>query len=226
MDKKSKRIFEEIINFKITLDLKFMENFTNNTNLQYFEDELFSLPNDCVFIDGGGYTGDTTMNFIEKYENYKKIYLFEPDKKNIILAKKNIEKYENIEIIEAGLSRISGEAYFNEDEASSSISLTGTQKIKVDAIDNLIEQKVDFIKLDIEGAEQDAIEGAKDTIKKYHPILAICIYHKAQDWYKIPEKIMEYYNKYELYVRHYMEGISETVMYFVPPNRIVRGSKQ
>jgi hypothetical protein len=80
----------------------------------------------------------------------------------------------------------------------------------------LINQKVDFIKLDIEGAEQDALCGAKETIKKYTPILAICIYHKAQDWYKIPQIVLDINPNYKLYLRHYMEGIYETVMYFIP----------
>ena len=70
--------------------------------------------------------------------------------------------------------------------------------------------------MDIEGAEQDAIEGAKSTIAKYTPILAICIYHKAEDWYKVPEKVLEINSNYKIYLRHYMEGIFETVMYFIP----------
>jgi hypothetical protein len=87
--------------------------------------------------------------------------------------------------------------------------------IEVDTIDNIVKQKVDYIKLDIEGAEQDAIDGAKETIRKYKPILAICIYHKAQDWYKIPKKVLEIQSDYKVYIRHYMEGIYETVMYFI-----------
>ena len=57
----------------------------------------------------------------------------------------------------------------------------------------------------------------QNTISKYRPILAICIYHKAEDWYKIPEIILEMYGEYKIYLRHYMEGIFETVMYFIPP---------
>ena len=92
----------------------------------------------------------------------------------------------------------------------------GTQSVEVDTIDNLVKEKVDFIKLDIEGAVQDAIEGARETIKNYKPILAICVYHKAEDWYKIPEKVLEIQSNYDVYLRHYMEGIFETVMYFIP----------
>ncbi|OPX26451.1 MAG: methyltransferase, partial [Campylobacteraceae bacterium 4484_166] len=88
--------------------------------------------------------------------------------------------------------------------------------ICVDSLDNIITQKVDFIKLDIEGAEQDAIEGARQTIARYTPVIACCIYHKADDWHKIPQKVLSINDRYNIYMRHYMEGIFETVMYFVP----------
>ena len=66
------------------------------------------------------------------------------------------------------------------------------QAVDIDTIDNMIGEKVDFIKMDIEGAEQDAIEGAQRVLlKQYNPILAICVYHKAEDWYKIPQKILD-----------------------------------
>ena len=53
-------------------------------------------------------------------------------------------------------------------------------------------------------------------IKKYKPILAICIYHKAEDWYKIPEIVLSINSEYKVYLRHYMEGIFESVLYFIP----------
>ena len=106
--------------------------------------------------------------------------------------------------------------YFNEEKSFSTIYGNGTQSVEVDTIDNIVKTRVDFIKLDIEGAEQSAIEGAVETIKKYKPILAICIYHKAEDWYKIPEKVLSIDSNYKVYLRHYMEGIFESVMYFIP----------
>lgn len=216
-DEKSKNIFNKIINFKKTFDLDFMMEFENNSKLQYLEDDFFVLPSNYVFIDGGGYIGDTTFNVIEKYPNYKKIYLFEPVYSNIIKAKDNLKKYKNIEYIEAGLTNFEGDICFEEDDSSSSISQIGNSKIKVNYIDNIISEDVDFIKFDIEGSELDALNGAKNLISKYRPILAICIYHKAEDWYKIPEIILEMYGEYKIYLRHYMEGIFETVMYFIPP---------
>lgn len=162
------------------------------------------------------------MIFIEKFKKLKKIFLFEPMIENMNVAKENLKNYSNIEFIEAGLSNFDGDVFFNEDNASSAISECGKIKVTVHSLDTIIKEKVDFIKLDIEGSDQDAIEGAKKLILDSKPILAICIYHKAEDWYKISKQILDIYNEYKIYLRHYMEGISETVMYFIPPHRVIK----
>jgi FkbM family methyltransferase len=216
-DLKSKEIFQKVINFKITFDLSFMKGFINDISNQYFEKDIYKLPLEPVFVDGGGYIGDTSIEFIKKYPNFKKIFLFEPMEINMNIAKNNLKQYHNIKFFSLGLSKDKDTLYFQEDNASSTISKNGNIKVIVNSLDNIVNEKVDLLKLDIEGAEQDALIGAKKIIKKYQPILAICIYHKAEDWYKIPEYIFSIYNDYKIYIRHYMEGISETVMYFVPP---------
>jgi len=101
-------------------------------------------------------------------------------------------------------------------KSASTISSDGDTSIKVDKLDNIIDSYVSFIKMDIEGAEQDAIEGAKKTIKKYHPRLAISAYHKADDIWKIPELILAIRSDYKIYLRHYTEGFTETVIFFIP----------
>ncbi len=165
----------------------------------------------------GGYVGDTASEVIKNYPDFKKIYLIEPIAENIRIAKRELGKYENIEFFSCGVSNKKETLHFNEEKSFSTIYGKGTQSVEVDAIDNVVKEKVDYIKLDIEGAEQNAIEGACETIKKYKPILAICVYHKAEDWYKIPQKVLAIENGYKIYLRHYMEGIFETVMYFIPP---------
>ncbi len=217
-DKKSKEIFEKVINFKISFDYTFMEGFTNDHKGQYFDKELIPEIKNISFVDGGGYVGDTAQEVIKNYPDFKKIYLIEPIPENIRIAKRELGHYENIEFLTCGVSNKKETLYFNEEKSFSSIYGKGTQSVKVDTIDNIIKEKVNFIKLDIEGGEQDAIEGAKESIKKYKPILAICVYHKAEDWYKIPEKILKIESGYSVYLRHYMEGIFESVMYFIPKN--------
>jgi FkbM family methyltransferase len=215
-DEKSKEIFTKLINFKISFDLTFMKGFTNNHEAQYFDKEILPPLKNIRFVDGGGYVGDTATEVIKNYPDFKKIYLIEPITQHLNIAKRELGHYENIDFIEVGLSHQKETLEFHEEKSFSTIYGKGALKIEVDTIDNLIKEPVDFIKLDIEGAEQDAIEGAKETIRAYHPILAICIYHKAEDWYKVPQKVLAIEPNYKLYLRHYMEGIFETVLYFIP----------
>lgn len=213
-DEKSKEIFSKVINFKISFDLDFMEGFTNNHDEQYFDKELIPSIHDIIFVDGGAYIGDTLPSIIKNFPDYKKIYCVEPNDLHISIAKKKFGSEKNIEFINCGLGK-------EKDECTKAQELQDNcehdyQAVNIDSIDNLIKEKVDFIKLDIEGAEQDALLGAKDTIKKYKPILAICVYHKAEDWYKVPQIVLDINPDYDVFLRHYMEGIFETVMYFIP----------
>lgn len=213
-DEKSKTIFTKVINFKISFDFDFMQGFINNHEEQYFDKELIPSMKDIVFVDGGSYIGDTIPSIIKNFPDFKKIYCVEPNDLHISIAKKNFPLHENIEFINCGLGnkkQISTQVQESQDNCAHDY-----QAENIDTIDNLIKEKVDFIKLDIEGAEQDALLGAKNTIEKYHPILAICIYHKAEDWYKIPQIVLDINPQYDIYIRHYMEGIYETVMYFIP----------
>ncbi len=215
-DEKSKTIFEKIINFKLTFDIKFMRGFTNDHSGQYFDKTILpDMPN-ITFVDGGGYIGDTAKQVIVNFPDFKKIYLLEPNSKNIKIAQKRLGDIENIEFLNIGLSNTKATLNFDENRSFSTLYGAGTTSVCVDKLDNIITQKVDFIKLDIEGAEQDAIDGAAQTIARYTPVIACCIYHKADDWHKIPQKVLSINQHYKIYLRHYMEGIFETVIYFIP----------
>ena len=216
-DDQSKKVFEKVINFKISFDYTFMDGFTNNHEEQYFDKKLIPNLTNITFIDGGAYVGDTLPTIMKFFPDFKKIYCIEPNKLHIEIAKRNFSQYKNIEFINCGLG--SKKSFFDIEENIQNNCSHDYQAVDINTIDNMIDKKIDFIKMDIEGAEQDAIEGAKNTIEKYTPILTICVYHKAEDWYKIPQKVLNINSNYKIYLRHYMEGIFETVMYFIPINK-------
>ena len=213
-DELSKQIFTKVLNFKQTFDLSFMYSFTNDFENQYFCNNIIPKINNIVFVDGGGYVGDTIPNIIKYFSNYKKIITIEPNTLHINIAKRDFLNTRDIEFINCGL----GKSVSNTTDENSNQNNCKHDYIalNINTIDNIINEKIDYLKLDIEGAEQDAIIGAKNTIFKYHPILAICIYHKASDWYMIPSLVLNIRDDYDVYIRHYMEGIYETVMYFIP----------
>lgn len=216
-DKTSKQIFDKIVNFRLSYDLTYMEGFEDIQYKQYFEDFLNLQKSGEVFVDVGGYDGYTSLEFIKRCPDFSKIYFFEPDSNNLKKAQNVMQKYSNIEYFEKGLSNKKESLRFqNELGSSSKVSENGPIVIEADTLDNLIKDKVTFIKMDIEGSEGIAIEGAKQTILKYHPRLAICVYHKANDLIAIPNQVLAIRSDYEIYLRHYTEGVVETVMFFIP----------
>jgi FkbM family methyltransferase len=211
----SKNQFYNLINFRLSYDLFYMQGFFSKEDEQYFEDFL-KFKNGDVFVDVGGFDGSTTKKFIEHCPDYGKIIYFEPEISNFNISKENLKAYRDIKLFNLGLSDKKQSINFQIDGFSSKISEAGATKIFVDKLDNLIEEKVDFIKIDIEGAEKDAVLGAREVILKYHPKLAICIYHNVNDCWLIPECVFSIRKDYDIYIRHYTENYCETVMFFIP----------
>ena len=192
---------------------------------QYFNDlTKFALNENCVFVDCGAFDGDTIKNFIEcSNGKYKKIFGVEADPLNFDKLKNFIEQsnYKGVKIFNCGVWNEKGVLSFDGGRGtSSSISETsgGENSIAVDTIDNLLKgAPVTFIKMDIEGSELNALEGAQESIKKFKPVLAICVYHKAEDLITIPQYIKNLNPDYKFYLRkHTFVLPTELVLYALP----------
>lgn len=214
-DAVSKNQFFNLINFRLSHNLRYMKGFVHREKEQYFED-FFSLEPGEVFADVGGFDGFTTAEFIKRCPAYGKVYFFEPDDANTNKAKSLLNGHQHIEYMKYGLSNKREKLYFESSGPQSKISDSGTNQIEVVRLSEVVSDKITFLKMDIEGLEYEALEGSRELIEKYHPKLAIAVYHKANDFWKIPELILSIRSDYKLYIRHYTEGISETVMYFIP----------
>lgn len=152
-----------------------------------------------VIIDGGAFIGDTAVLFAEKLNKDCSIHSFELDDENLLLMEKNIENNkisDRVFVNKLALSNESGkELSFSGANIQGAIKIgeSGGNKIKSITIDDYVNNtgldNVDFIKMDIEGSELVALQGAAETIRKYKPNLAICLYHKWQDPFEIPEMI-------------------------------------
>jgi FkbM family methyltransferase len=142
--------------------------------------------------------------------------LLEPDVNNYEKLLLNIPNADNIKCLNLGAWDKKDTLHFNTDGTSSGISESGDYSIDVDAIDNLAgDGRVDFIKMDIEGSELNALHGAENTIRKYKPILAICVYHKKNDLLTIPKYIYSLCPEYKFYLRAHSKYSQELVLYAV-----------
>lgn len=156
---------------------------------------------------------------------YKKVVIFEPDDLNIKKVKRNIKENKGILIVHKGVwnktmklpfKSAGNEASKVVDQANWMEAQSDVKTISVVAMDDMQEcQDATFIKMDLEGAEMQALQGAENIIKRNKPKLAVCIYHSDQDMLEIIRYIHKIVPEYSLYVRQYSNGIGETVLYAV-----------
>lgn len=215
-DEVSRKTFIDIIRYRLSGDLRNMLSYRVRPLDQYFESFL-NIPSGSIFVDGGGFDGDTAEIFCTRYPDYKQVFLFEPSTSNIKRAKERLKKQRDVIYIKKALSDKREELIFQPDQGmKSSITKSGNTSVSATTIDEEITCPVSFIKLDLEGWDLKAIKGAQKHILNDHPTLAIAVYHETSHIYSIFEYIINIRSDYLVYLRHYTEGDSETIMYFIP----------
>jgi FkbM family methyltransferase len=213
-DQDSKQTLLDVVRYRLTADVRYMSNYRVRLQDQYFE--TFLGIGSEVFVDAGGFDGDTTEEFCRRYPDYSAVYLFEPSERNMTLARKRLGRHRDIVFRPEGLSDIEGELCFDPDAGSaSSVSSASETRIKVTTLDRSVQERVTFVKMDLEGWELKALSGCRRHIEEGRPKLAISVYHAASDFRRIPEFVLSLNPNYKIYLRHYTQGWSETVMYFV-----------
>lgn len=215
-DKESKSVLCDLLQSRVKFEFHKLIASTGNP---YFEDSILHLEENEIFIDGGAYSGDTALKFIQQLKAYQKIYIFEPDEQLINEAKFNLKEYGNIEFYQKGLYSHPAQLFFDKTGGmDGAISNQGEYKIDVTSIDVEIKGPSTYLKLDIEGAEEDALRGAAAHLAHHQPQLAIACYHKASDLWNLTKTILELYSGYRIYLRHYSNFALETILYAVPAN--------
>lgn len=182
-------------------------------------------PGDVV-IDAGGCYGDTAFYFADKIGTKGIVYSFEFLSDNIDIFERNLklnpEYAKLIILIKKPLWSVSGKTLYVEKNGPGTRvknhpSNPSAYKIETLTIDDVVEQnnleKLDFIKMDIEGAEFHALKGAEQSLRRFKPKLSISIYHQLQDFWQIPQWIDNLNLGYRFYIRHFTIHKEETVLF-------------
>ena len=180
---------------------------------------------DYIF-DCGAYTGNTALYFSQKSGLEGNVFAFEAMPETYNILKRNMSELgnKNINIYNNAISNCSKKLNFTVNATPGSRQTNDKNGIEVQAIsiDEFVKNnnihRVDFIKMDIEGSELEALEGCKLVCKKHDPILAICIYHKISDFIDIPRKILDIDSRYRFYLKHSSRGFHETVLFAIKDN--------
>lgn len=193
----------------------------------YFVHEVCaSMPKQANIVDCGGFTGDLMVALEKHGVDFSRVWSFEPNPKLYNVMYSNIVKngLEGKFIpIQKGVWESSGKAFldFNEEDiAGGKIDSARGEAVEIVAIDDVFQnERIDFIKMDIEGAEIHALRGGIKKIRSDRPILAISLYHSPYDVANIPLYCMQELENYIFFIRHHSFIGSETVLYGIPQEK-------
>ena len=219
-DDRSRRVLDAVIGFRRTLDPAVLQPVVTDHDL-YAPEGLFAFSDDEVYLDGGSFDGDTVRTFIHRvHGKFSDVYAFEPDPVTFAKLQANFSNEPRVHPIHAGIYSSGGTLKFRDDASRGAIfAADGEIEMPVTTIDEVLgDKRLTYIKMNIEGAEIDALQGGRNAIRKWKPRLALSIYHRASDLWRIPQLVLELDMGYRLYLRQHDGGIIETVLYALPSN--------
>lgn len=198
---------------------------------RYNEVAYCTFAEDEVFVDCGAFDGDTIQAFIDQRQGrFARIIGLEPDpasweklSRYVSGLPQDLRERTEIHAIASGARRET--LRFECAGVGSHASAGGSIEVQAAPLDELLANRsVSYIKMDIEGAEIDAIRGAQLTIERDRPIVAACIYHLQQHLWEIPLLLSSLFDGYRFFMRRYADEFGDVVCYAVPPERLMPGA--
>jgi len=195
----------------------------------YFPDRIFHLSPQEAFVDCGAFDGDTIRSIVARRgADFQHIVAIEPDPGT----------FQTLRAYSAGLpDEIQNKITFHqcavgaergvvrfEDSGSLGSRVSDDGQVTIDSIpisDIVGSLPVSYIKMDIEGAEFDALVGAQRVIERDRPLLAICVYHRQDDLWRLPLLMKKMLPDHRFYLRLHESDGWQTVAYAVPPSRVI-----
>lgn len=222
-DELSRKTLLLYIKTYLTDDMSYLNQVYNKE--QYFTKEMLSFSEEETVVDAGAYTGDTLESYLAlAAPSFRKYYAYEPSNENYVKLEQlvNQKGFNNVILYKAGLGERKEICWFEENNLEITASRVveeaddkASYKIQIESIDETAPDAT-FIKADIEGMEMELLHGAKHTILRNKPKLAICAYHRAEDIFTIPLLLKEWVPEYKIYFRqHDLNQPHELVCYAV-----------
>lgn len=205
-DQQSRQVLRDVLEYKCTGDPALL------WRCETPRDEVFAsllpLGGDEFFVDAGAYTGDTVEEFLlHTGGRYRQILALEPDARNFRKLEATVARLEleNVHCLHTGVW--SGEAmlHFNHKSGrQAAFEAHGPPDTPVNSLDNLLAGLgPTLIKYDVEGAEEQALLGTAETIRRHRPGLAVAAYHRGDDVFTLPLLLHRLCPGYRLYLRHH-----------------------
>jgi FkbM family methyltransferase len=220
-DELSKETVYAMMLLRLTYDRRWLKSVMMGDESEYFstatENSTFRLRDDEIFCDAGAYIGTTVARFVEATRgSYRAIHAFEPDRANFRqLQGLRDAGYHDLHLYNLALA--DREEVINFQEVGTMGShLTrggrGNSSIQAVRLDDKVE-KISFLKMDIEGGEGLAVNGARRLLSECSPRTAITVYHYAHDLLEVPENILKINPDYRFRLRQHSCYYFDMVLY-------------
>lgn len=220
-DERSREVFNGLIGMRTTLSVASATDTKSPFQDEYFDKDFVSAEQSQYFVDAGAYTGDTLVSLEKHFGPVKQAYLFEPELAPYYEALKRFSERDNVLLFNMGLDASPSRFEYNPvlscnvlGEIDGPISSSIVSYIQGVPLDTLIQGKVGLFKLDIEGMEEKALVGATRVIRREKPVLAVCAYHRADDYWKLIDTVTAIRPDYRVAIRHYAEILDDITLYF------------
>jgi FkbM family methyltransferase len=218
-DDESRQQFLAHLRWRLRLDFDGLP--TPTPESQYFVEGIMRWQEDLVFVDGGAYDGDTLRRMLAYHgDGFSKYLAIEPDPKNFARLWSYWEGLpsslqDRVDLILAALSNCSGEASFDAAGATrAALSESGGTQVPTVTLDGLLPaHRPCYIKLDLEGAERQALEGGRIRIQRSAPNFAVCVYHRPGDLWELPNLLHTWQPRYRFHLRTHDQDGLEIVVY-------------
>tara|TARA_E500000178_G_C17013307_1_gene751598 strand:- start:1062 stop:2090 length:1029 start_codon:yes stop_codon:yes gene_type:complete len=215
---KSKKSKDELLNYYFSLLNGRKKSNLNQLKNIYFLKKKIKLEYNSYAVDAGAYVGEISKKINKIYKT--KVLAFEPNKENFKILNK--KKSKNIQCFNLALSKKNTFLELTNSKDSSNVlgfkSKEKDMRTKVQAVklDKFLNYNIQFLKIDVEGAEIQLLEGAKKVLKKFKPNLAISVYHKHNDILEIYRFIesLRVFKKHKLHFKHYGKNYTDTILYW------------
>jgi FkbM family methyltransferase len=227
-DERSKTEYAAQIEWRCTLNYQSLPPPDSAADM-YFDPGIVALSSDEVFVDCGAFDGDSIRLFLKATSRaFRHILAIEPDPDNrarldAFISTMPRHDRDRIAVLPFGVGDRNQMVSFDASGTVGSRLSTAhaTTTIECRRLDDLLRgQAVTFVKMDIEGAEPDALRGLVESMRRARPILAVCAYHKCEHLWTLPPLMRASVPDYHIYLRRYAEECWETVYYAVPPERL------
>ncbi len=216
-DEASRNVYANILNFKISGEIRFLQEITSEKSDVYRS--ILRPTMHETYVDLGAYNGDTIQELLQyTYGKYEQIYAVEPDPKNFKKLGKSVQGMPRVKTYQAVAWCKDTEIPFRAKSGRQSGVSSSGKTMEARSVDSILQNGIaTLLKMDVEGCEREALWGAAQTIAHFAPKLMISLYHRNEDIFALPLLIRKLNPHYDFYLRHQLYIPAwETNLYAIP----------